>query len=171
MADPLDDPALDLARGPERVDDAPDVVDRRDPLHLNLAGLDVHGDLDDVHPEREDAHPGRVRAARALTEDLRLLQHADDLFERRILREAPLLGDVLDLLTRVGRGGAHGGPHRRRRRGAGRDRRVRPARGIAEHDVDLLERYAELLRCDLRHRRAGAGADVLHRRDHGRAPV
>ena len=35
----------------------------------------------------------------------------------------------------------------------------------------MLERDAELLGSDLRHRRARAGADVLHRRDHRRAAV
>ena len=55
-------------------------------------------------------------------------------------RHAALLGDVLDLLARVGGRGAHGRPHRRQRRGAGRDRRVRPARRVAEHDVDVVER-------------------------------
>ena len=38
-------------------------------------------------------------------------------------------------------------------------------------EVDAVERQAELLGRDLRHRGRGAGADVLHRGDHGRAPV
>ena len=82
VADALDDPALDLARGAERVDDAADVVDRRDALDDDLAGLDVDRDLDDVDAEREDAHPGRVRAAGALAEDLRVLEQVDDLVQR-----------------------------------------------------------------------------------------
>ena len=57
----------------------PDVVNRGDALDAHLAGLDVDRDLDDVDAEGEDAHPGRVRAARALAEDLRLLEHGDDL--------------------------------------------------------------------------------------------
>src|SRR5207248_3395406 len=99
VADALDHPALDLARGAERIDDAPDVVDRRDTLDANLAGLDVDRHLDDVDAEGEDAHPRRIRAACALAEDLRLLEQADDLLDRRVPRQAALLRDVLDLLA------------------------------------------------------------------------
>ena len=70
VPDALDDPALDLAPRAERVDDAADVVHGRDALDAHLAGLDVDGDLGDVDAEREHAHAGRVRAARALAEDL-----------------------------------------------------------------------------------------------------
>ena len=48
----------------------------------HLARLDVDGDLGDLDAEREDAHPGRVRAARALAEDLAVLEQAGDLLER-----------------------------------------------------------------------------------------
>jgi hypothetical protein len=70
VADALDDPALDLARRAERVDHAADVVDRDDLVDAHLAGLDVDGDLRDLDAEREHLHAGRVRAARALAEDL-----------------------------------------------------------------------------------------------------
>ena len=82
VADALDDPALDLARRAERVDHAADVVDRRDPVDPDLAGLDVDGDLRDLDAERQHLHAGRVRAARALAEDLRVLEQPDDLLER-----------------------------------------------------------------------------------------
>ena len=169
MADALDDPALDLARGAERIDDAPDVVDRRDALHLHLAGLDVDRDLDDVDAEGEDAHPGRVRATGALAQDLRLVEHADDLLERRrevavrrddhavadvehaLLEVVALRRDLDHLPLRVGRGRPHGRSHRRQGRGARRDRGVRPARRVAEDDLDVLEWQPELLGGNLRH--------------------
>src|SRR6185437_6068282 len=90
VPDALDHAALDLARRAERVDDAADVVDRRDALDVHFTGLDVDRDLDDVDAEREDAHAGRVRPARALAEDLRLLEHGDDLLQRGLLRQAAL---------------------------------------------------------------------------------
>ena len=62
VPDALDDSALDLARGAERVDDAADVVDRRDALDADLAGLDVDGDLGHLHAEGQHLHAGRVRA-------------------------------------------------------------------------------------------------------------
>ena len=82
VPDALDDPALDLAPGAERVDHAADVVDRRDPVDPDLAGLDVHGDLGDLDAEGEHAHSGRVRPARALAEDLRVLEQPGQLLER-----------------------------------------------------------------------------------------
>ena len=91
MADALDDPALHLAARAERVDDAADVVRRGDALDADLARLDVDGHLDDLHAEREHAHAGRVGAARALAEDLRVLEQADELLER--LREVAVGGD------------------------------------------------------------------------------
>ena len=58
------------------------------------------------------------------------------------------------------------GPHRRRRRRAGRrSTAYGPAGRVAERDLTLVERQPELLGRDLRHRRRGAGADVLHRGD------
>ena len=47
----------------------------------------------------------------------------------------------------------------------------RAARRVADLHLDLVERQAELLGRDHRHRRAGARADVLHRRDDVRAAV
>ena len=64
---------------PSGLIDAADVVDRRDALDDDLAGLHVDRDLDDVDAERQDAHAGRVRAAGALAEDLRVLEQVDDL--------------------------------------------------------------------------------------------
>src|SRR5579862_1578075 len=63
VPDPLDDAALDLARGTERIDDPTDVMNRRDALDDDLARLDIDRDLDDVDAEGEDAHAGRVRPA------------------------------------------------------------------------------------------------------------
>ena len=82
VADALDDPALDLARRAERVDHAADVVDGCDPVDPDLAGLDVDGDLGHLHAEGQHLHAGRVRPARALAEDLRVLEQPDHLFER-----------------------------------------------------------------------------------------
>ena len=48
----------------------------------DLAGLDVDRHLGDLDAEREHLHAGRVRPARALAEDLRVLEQADDLVER-----------------------------------------------------------------------------------------
>ena len=64
VPDPLDDPALDLARGAERVDHPADVVDRGDALDGHLARLDVDGDLGDLDAEGEHAasRPGSARA-------------------------------------------------------------------------------------------------------------
>ena len=151
VADALDDPALDLARGAERVDHAADVVDGGDPLDAHLAGLDVDGHLGDLDAEREHLHSGRVRAARALAEDLRVAEQPDDLgrarrtlavgrddrvrretSRSRVLDVVALRGDLDDLPPRVGGRGAHGRAHRRRRRRAGRERRVRAAGGVAE---------------------------------------
>ena len=170
VPDPLDDPALDLARRAERVDDAADVVHGRDPVDPHLAGLDVDSHLGDLDAEGEHLHPGGVRPARALAQDLRVLEQRDDLCDRRS-DLAGLLRDLLDLAARVRGCGADGGPHRRRRRGAGGDRRVRAVRGVAERHGDVLEWDAELLGGDLGHRGLRAGADVLHRGDHRRPPV
>ena len=82
VAERLDDPALDLAAGAERVDHAADVVDRDDLLDDDLARADVDRDLGELDAEREHAHPGRVRAARALAEDLAVVEQAGDLLER-----------------------------------------------------------------------------------------
>src|SRR4051794_25308518 len=84
VADALDDPALDLRARAERVDDPADIVRCVHTLDLDLAGLDVDRYLDDVDAEREHAHPGRVRPARALAEDLRVLEHLDELLDRRV---------------------------------------------------------------------------------------
>ena len=46
-----------------------------------------------------------------------------------------------------------------------------PRARVAEHDLDAVERDAELLGGDLRHRGARAGADVLHRGDDRDAAV
>ena len=154
----------------------------------HLAGLHVDRDLRDLDPEGEDAHPGRIRAARSLAEDLPVVEQARDLAERpgaavgrddpavlqrqdALLEVEALGGDLQDLPRRVGRRRAHGRAHARHRRRSGRDGRVRPARGVPERDPDVVERQPQLLGGDLRHRGPGAGADVLHRRDHRRAPV
>ncbi len=150
-------PSTWLARA-ERVDDPADVVHRGDPLHAHLAGLDVDGDLGHLHAEREHAHPGRVRAARALAEDLRASEHAEQLLERdgeiavrgddrpvadvehALLEVVALRRDLDDLALRVGGGGTHGRADRRQastsrprasRTGRGRSRRARPRRGRA----------------------------------------
>ena len=184
----LDDPALDLAAGAERVDHAADVVDRDHLLDPHLAGADVDGDLGELDPEREHAHAGRIRAAGALAEDLAVVEQAGDLIERpaaavggnyppALQRQQPLLSIValrcqLDHLARgVGCGRAHGRAHRGQRRRAAGDRRERAAGRVADLHLDVVERQAELLRRDHRHRRAGARADVLHRRDDVRAAV
>ena len=82
VAEPLDDSALDLALGAERVDDPADVMDRRDPFHTHLAGLDVDRDLGNLDPEGQDSHSGRVRPAGSLTQDLGVLEQSRDLLER-----------------------------------------------------------------------------------------
>ena len=188
MAESLDDPALDLAASAERVDDPADVVDRRDPADAHLAGADVDCDLRHLHAEREHSHPGRIRAARARSEDLRVLEQPEQALERpgaavraddpaALQRKSALLllpalrRELEDLAASVACGGAHGRAHRGDRRGAGGDRRERPSGGVAELDPHLRERHAELLRGDLRHRGARARADVLHRRDDGHARV
>src|SRR5437588_944618 len=188
VADRLDDPALDLTRGAERVDDPADVVDGRDALGPTLASLDVHRHLRDLGAEGEHSHAGRVRAARALAEDLRVLEQARDVLERprpavgrddvavlhvedALLEVVALGGDLDDLALRVGCGRADGGTHRRRGRGAGGEGGERAAGGVAELDSHPVERNPELLGRDLRHRRPGAGADVLHRRHDDRAAV
>ena len=157
VPDPLDDPALDLARGAERVDHAADVVDRRHALDRHLARLDVDGDLHHLHAEREHVHPGRVRAARPGAEDLAAAEQPDDLLERLAApvrkhdlaaRERELLRarvvalgrELEDLPPGVAGGRAHRGPHRRHRRGAGRERRVGAAGGVADRDRHVLER-------------------------------
>ena len=52
---------------------------------------DVDRDLRDLDAERQHLHAGRVRPARALAEDLRVLEQPDDLLERR--REVAVGGD------------------------------------------------------------------------------
>ena len=182
----LHDPALDLAASPERVHDPADVVDRGDPLDAHLAGLDVHRHLGDLDAEREHSHSRRVRAPRAPAEDLHVAEQSRQLLERpgaavgmddRAAREREgvlldaeaLRRDLAELAAGVGRRRAHRRAHRGQGRGAGRDRGERPARRVAELDPNALERQPELLGGDLRHRRARAGADVLHRRDDDRA--
>ena len=186
VPDALDDASFELARRAERVDHSADVVDRGQPLDLHLAGLDVDGHLGDLDAERVHAHAGRVRAAGALAEDLGAAEQAEHLRHRpglavggldlagsqgQVLRLAfvPLGGDLEDLPFGVARGRADRRPHRRCGGRAGRGNGVRAAVGVAEDEVDVLQREAQLLRRDLRHRGAGAGADVLHRRDHGGA--
>ena len=188
MPDRLDDPALDLALGAERVDDAADVVDGVDALDDDLAGLDVDRDLGDLDAVRHHAHPGRIRSARAVAEDLPVLEQAGDLLEGpraavcadhvapgeredALLEVEALRGDLADLPRDVAGRRTDGRPHRRRRRGAARDGCVRAVRRVAELDRDAVDRQAELLGRDLRHRRPGAGADVLHRRQDGRRAV
>ena len=58
---PLQDAALDLARGGERVDDPPDVVDGDDPLDAHLAEAGIDRDLRDLAAERVDDEAVRVR--------------------------------------------------------------------------------------------------------------
>src|SRR5581483_8414878 len=105
VADALDDPALDLAAGAERVHDAPDVVRGVDTLDADLAGLGVHRDLDDLDADGQDAHAGRVRTACALAEDLRVLEQLEQLLDGR--REVAVGGhdeavaDVDDALLEV----------------------------------------------------------------------
>ena len=82
MTDRLDDAALDLALGAERVDHPTDVVHGIDPLDHDLAGLDVHRDLCDLDSVGHDSHSGRVRSTGALPEDLTVLEQAGDLVER-----------------------------------------------------------------------------------------
>ena len=70
----------------------------------HLAGLDVDRDLGDLHAEREHLHPGRVRAARALAEDLRVLEQRRRPRRRGIVRSiAALLGDVAAICALVRR--------------------------------------------------------------------
>ena len=153
MAERLDDPALDLAARAERVDHAADVVDRDDLLDDDLARADVHRDLGELDAEREDAHAGRVRPARALAEDLAVVEEAGDLLQRpratvrgddlaALQRQQPLL-DARSAARRARSPGvrrrrprsARPGPwtgastsrRRRRRRGRGRSRRAGPS--------------------------------------------
>ena len=57
----LEDPALDLARGSERVDDATDVVHRPDPLDDDLAEPGIDRNLGDLAAERLNRHAVGVR--------------------------------------------------------------------------------------------------------------
>ena len=188
VADALDDPALHLARRAELVDHAADIVNRDDLVDANLARLDVDGDLRHLDTERQHLHAGRVWPARAFAEDLAVLEQAGDLRERprtavggddlavlhvehALLEVEPLCCDLDQLAFRVGGRRAHGRAHRGHRRRAGRDRCERPAGRVAERDLHMLERDAELLGGDLCHRGARAGADVLHRRDDLHAAV
>ena len=50
-------------------------------LDTHLARLDVDGDLGDLYSEGQHPHAGRVRATRALAEDLPGLEQAGDLLE------------------------------------------------------------------------------------------
>src|SRR4029450_8089570 len=181
VSDPLDDPSFDLALSAERVDDPADVVDRSDALDADLPGLDIDGDLGDLDPEGQHAHPGRVRPPGALPQDLGVLEQSGYLLERpraavrrdhlavldvehALLEAVALRGDLDQLSFRIGGRGTNGRAHRGRRRRAGGDRRVGPARRVAELDPHVAQRYPELLGRDLRHRRPGPRADVLHRR-------
>ena len=85
--------------------------------------------------------------------------------ERRLLAIEPLGGELEHLAGGVGRRRAHRRAHRGERRGAAGDRGEGAARRVADLHLDPVERQPELLGCDLRHRRACAGADVLHRGD------
>ena len=188
MSDALDDPALDLALCAERVDHAADVVDCDDLVDPHLACLDVDGDLRDLDAERQDLHTGRVRPSRALTENLTALEQArnfgerpgtavggDDLsvpkIEHPFFEVEPLRCDLDDLAFGIRRRRAHCRPHRRHGRRACGDRRKGPAGRVAERNLHVVERNPELLRRDLGHRRARAGADVLHRSDNLDAAV
>ena len=188
VADRLDDPALDLARGAERVDHAADVVDRGDALDGHLARLDVDGDLGDLHAEGQDAQPRRVRAAGARAEDLPVSEQPEQLAERLAppVREddrsagerepggidaVALRREIEDLLPGVTGRGANRRPHRGNRRRAGRQRRIRAANRVADRDGHVRERDPELLGRDLGERRLHAGADVLSGSDHGRVAV
>src|SRR6185436_6322185 len=114
MADPLDDPALDLALRAECVDNSADVVDCDDLVDANLAGLDVDCDFRDLNTESQHLHPRGVRPACALAEDLPAFEQAGDLGERPrapvcrddlpvteiehpLLELEPLRGDLEDL--------------------------------------------------------------------------
>ena len=57
----LGQPAVDLALGQQRVEDAARVVDRDEPLQLHLARLGVDLDHGQVGPERERRARGRER--------------------------------------------------------------------------------------------------------------
>ena len=152
VADALDDPALDLARRAEWVDDPADVVDRRDALDADLSRLDVDRDLGDLDAEGQHLHPGRVRAARALAEDLRVLEQPDDLLERP---RAAVGGDdvaalerratrsslskrcaAISMICRVASAAAErtAGPIDGVVDEPAEMRGVRPARGVAEHE-------------------------------------
>src|SRR5438552_4285958 len=95
VPDSLDDPSFDLALSPKRVDDAPDVVYRRNALDADLPGFDVDGDLGDLDAERQHAHPGRIRPPRAFAEDLGVLEQSRHLLERP---SAAVRGDHLPVL-------------------------------------------------------------------------
>ena len=180
MADALDDPALDLARRAERVDHAADVVDRRDPVDRDLAGLDVDRDLGDVDAEREHLHArsgsGRARPCRGsarprAADDRPALAARDDHAARSVASVVALRASSRICRFASAAAARTAGPHRRRRRRAARERCVRPARRVAGRHGHVLERDPELLGRDLRERRLRAGADVLHRGDDGRAAV
>ena len=129
MADALDDAALDLARGAERVDHPSDVVHGGDPVDPHLAGLDVDRHLGDLHAERQHLHARRVRA-RALRGRGSVSPRAapvssvercveapvgrDDLpvaqIERCLVHGVALRGDLEDLPLRVGSGARTAGP-------------------------------------------------------------
>src|SRR4029450_8321224 len=174
VSDPLDDPSFDLALSAERVDDPADVVDRSDALDADLPGLDIDGDLGDLDPEGQHAHPGRGRPPGALPQDLGVLEQSGYLLERpraavrrdhlavldvehALLEVVALRGDLDQLSFRIGGAGEEGG-------GAGGEARVGRARRVAELDPHVAQRSPELLGRDLRHRRPGPRADVLHRR-------
>ena len=80
---PLQDPALDLARGGQRVDDPPDVVDGDDPLDAHLAERRVDRDLRDLAAERVHDEAVGVGAARAGAVDRRVAELARSPRSRR----------------------------------------------------------------------------------------
>ena len=184
----LDDPALDLAAGAERVDHAADVVDRDDlstttsPVPTSTAtsaswipnvrtrmpaGFGPRAPLPRIWPasSRPVISDERPRAA-VRADDLAALQRQQPLLALEALRR-----ELDHLACGVCGRRAYRRAHRRKRRRAAGDGGVRAARRVAELDFDAVEREAELLCCDLRHRGPCAGPDVLHRRDDVHAPV
>ena len=109
-------------RAPSGLTIAADVVHGGDPLDAHLAGLDVDGDLGHLDAERVDAHAGRVRAARALAEDLRVAEQSSSSSSGT---EIPVRGDdrpVADVERRLARRRTAA----RRSRGSAASRRPRP---------------------------------------------
>ena len=156
----------------------------------DLARLDVDGDLRDLDAERQHLHPGRVRAARALAEDLRVLEQADDLLERPRAAVRPRRRCRPSARARAlpGRSAARRSRASAAPRPRAAARTAGPIDGVVDEPAEI-DAYGPRAESPSARSDAGraaaraprprsaliavarAGADVLHRRDDRRAPV